>query len=240
MSIIGIIPARAGSVGIKGKNIKQLYGKPLIAWTIQCALKSGLSRVIVSTESEEIAAVARQFGAEVPFIRPTNLASDTAAIEPVILHALDWLIGNENYQCDGIALLFPTHPLRTVEHINLCIDAFCNTHCDSVVSVDSATANDNPYWMLKKNNRGEVRLFTDEPLSEIKVRRQDLPVVYKRNDLVYILKEKNIRQKKPDLYGSEVELVETPYCFDIDLNTGKDWKLLESVFHMLIEEEMPS
>lgn len=233
--IIGIIPARSGSIGIKGKNLKYLHGKPLIAWTIECALRSNLSRVLVTTESEEIAKVAREYGAEVPFLRPNELSSNTAPIEPVLLHAIEWLRDNEGYECDAVALIFPTHPLRKPQHIDECVEEFCSNNCDSVVSVDSAIANDNPHWMLKKNGQGEVVLFTGKPLSEIEVRRQDLPIVYKRNDLVYVLKEENLKQDIPTLYGRKTKLVESSKSYDIDLNTEDDWRFMEDVFQALIK-----
>jgi len=236
MKILGIIPARGGSVGVKGKNLRELNGKPLIAWTIECALRSQLSRVIVSTESEEIAQVAKEYGADVPFLRPANLSDNTSRIEPVLLHAINWLRDNEGYDYDAIALIFPTHPLRNIMDINDCIEGFDLATHDSVVSVTPAIANDNPLWMLKENSENRVVLFNDKPLVEIEDRRQDLPCVYKRNDLVYILKESNLLAKKISLYGEKVKLVTTSNMLDVDINTEEDWKLLQKIFPILVKD----
>ena len=98
MKIIGIIPARGGSKSVPRKNIKKLGNKPLIYWSIKAALESNLDRVIVSTDNQEIAKIAKKYGAETPFIRPRELSTDTMGIEPVLQHVVDWLKINENYQ----------------------------------------------------------------------------------------------------------------------------------------------
>jgi len=118
MKILGIIPARGGSKRLSGKNIKKLAGKPLIAWTIESAKQSHLDRIIVTTDDLQIAKVAKRYGVEVPFIRPTELAGDKLGIEPVLTHALDWLKKEEGYQPDAVALLMPTFPLRQSNHID--------------------------------------------------------------------------------------------------------------------------
>lgn len=225
MKIIGIIPARGGSKGIPNKNIKKLYKKPLIAWSIESALKSNLDRVIVTTDSPQIAKIAKRYGAEVPLLRPKELAGDFGGIEPVLKHTVEWLEKNEKYKPDAIALLLPTSPLRQPKHINKAIKIFKKKKPDSVISVFEAIANNNPHWILKKNKKGEVVLATEEPLTEIKDRRQELPPYFIRNDLIYLLKPKNLFEKKPNLYGKKVELLEIDNFFDIDINTEEDWRL---------------
>lgn len=228
--IIAFIPARIDSKSIKKKNIKNFNGKPLIAWTIQQALASECERVIVSTDSLEIKEIALQYGAEVPYLREKNLSSDDTAIEPVILDCLNYLKKNENISPFAIALLMPTSPFRKVEDINKAISIFNENNYSSVVSVSLATANQNPYWMLKETN-GEVTLFSGESLSEIKARRQELPDVYIRNDFIYLFRSKNLYVNKPGLYGDNVKLMKIDENRnDIDINTEKDWKIAEYIF----------
>lgn len=118
MNCLAIIPARGGSKRFPRKNVALLAGKPLIAWSIEAALKSGIAdRVMVSTEDEEIARIAREFGAELPFLRPAELASDTARNLAVVAHAAEWLEANENYRPDYVLILQPTSPLRSAEDI---------------------------------------------------------------------------------------------------------------------------
>ena len=121
--VLGIITARGGSKGIPGKNIKSLLGKPLISYTIEEAKKSGVfDRLILSTDSEEIAEVAKKYNCEVPFIRPVELAEDQVSHLPVIQHAVTWLKNKENYYPDYIMILQPTSPLRRDFHIKEAVD----------------------------------------------------------------------------------------------------------------------
>ncbi len=222
MKILGIIPARGGSKRIPKKNITKIGGRPLIAWTIESALKSKLDRVIITTDDQTIAKVAKRYGAEVPFTRPSNLANDKIGIEPVLIHALNWLKENEDYKPDAIALLMPTFPLRQAKHINEAIDIFCQKKPDSVISVIEAKANANPHWIIKKNNQNKVTLFTNKPLTQIATRSQDLPICYSRNDMIYLLRPENLKAKKPNLYGQKVELYVMDDFFNADINTPED------------------
>lgn len=233
---LGIIPARSGSKSIRNKNIKLFNGKPLIAWTIEQAIASNLSRVIVTTDSEEIREIALKYGAEVPYLRCKNLATDTAGIESVIIDVLDYLQFNESYTPDCVALLMPTSPFREVSDINRSLVLFDSTDTTCVVSVSKAIANNNPYWMLKKDNGNNVVLFTGQELSEILTRRQDLPEVFIRNDFVYMFTTDNLRTGKPGLYGHKVELMEVfDERVDVDINTELDWQVAELLFKNRIE-----
>ncbi len=227
MELLGIIPARGGSKSIPRKNLKLLHGKPLIAWSIASAKNSGLSRVIVSTDDEEIAQVAREYGAEVPFMRPKELAGDSAATEPVIRHALDWLREHEDYIPDAVALLQPTNPLRTAHQIDEAIRIFTAQKPDSVVTVHTAVANNNPGWILKKNERGEVVLWNGNPLKKMPKRRQDLPEGFSRNDCIYLFKTKTMYEPEPNLYGDKVELLIMEESESADINTPSDWEYVE-------------
>ncbi len=231
---MGIIPARGGSKKIINKNLKHFCGKPLIGWTIETALKSApMDRLIVSTDSQEIVEVAKKYGADVPFIRPNELATDTIGIEPVLQHAYQWLL-KDGYSVDALALLFATNPLRQTFHINEAINIFQTKQCDSVVSVNETPANHTPYWTLTKSNDGGVCLFGGVPLENILNRRQDFPQkCYARNDLVYVLKPQNLYENPPRLYGSKVELYETNPLYEIDINTEEDWQEAEIKFKKL-------
>lgn len=237
LKIVGIIPARGGSKSIPLKNIKLFNGKPLIAWTILAAKKSkNLDRVIVSTDNPRIAKIAKNYGAEVPFLRPSELATPTTAIEPVLKHTYEWLLQNEGYDADGIALLMPTSPLRQPFHIDEAIKIFNKKGVDSVAAVNETPANHTPYWTLIKSPTGKVTLWGGVPLKNIIVRRQDFPQkCYARNDLVYVFKSKNLFDKKSSIYGDRVDLYMTknPEIYEADINTPAEWKDAEIKFKKL-------
>ena len=229
MKIVAIIPARGGSKGIPNKNIKKFCGKPLIAWSIEGAIKAKkVDRVFVSTDSKKIVKIAKKYGAEAPFIRPSELATDKVGIEPVLKHTYEWLIENENYKADALILLLPTSPTRQTFHIEEAIRIFRKKEVDSVVSVNETPANHTPYWTLTRQKDGKTTLWGNIPLKNILTRRQDFPQkCYARNDLVYVLKPKNLYDKeKPNLYGSKVELYEITngIKYEADINTTEEWK----------------
>ena len=228
---LAVIPAREGSKSVKNKNTRLFNGKPLIAWTIEQAVASQISRVIVTTNSEEIRDIAIKYGAEVPYLRSEKLSNDTTAIEPVIIDMLDHLKKHENFIPDCVALLMPTSPFRSVTDINESLNIFNNRDVTSVVSVSRAIANQNPHWMLKRNVNGGVVLFTGQELSEIKSRRQELPEVFIRNDFVYMFKPENLYSEPVGLYGDKVELmVVSDERADVDINTEAEWIVAETIF----------
>jgi len=237
--IIAIIPARGGSEKIPNKNLKKFCGKPLIAWTISAAIKSGVfDRVIVSTDSLQIAGMAKKYGAETPFLRPKEIAGATIGIEPTLRHAYEWLRDNEGYKTDAIALLFATSPLRQKFHIREAIETFRKSGADSVVAVNETPANHTPYWTLVKTPGGKVRLWGGIELKNILTRRQDFPQkCYARNDLLYILRPKNLFEKKPNLYGKKVELYETSTLYEADINTPEEWQDAEIKFRRLLKND---
>lgn len=228
MKLLAIIPARGGSKRVPGKNVKKMLGKPLLAWAIEAAKNSCADRIIVSTDDSSIAKLAKRYGAEAPFLRPHELANDTIGIEPVVRHTLEWLKKNEGYAPDVVALLMPTNPLRLAEHINEAAEIMRKTKADSVIAVAQALGNNNPYWMLVNPKRGDVRLFNGKPLTSIATRSQDLPPVYSRNDILYMLKPKNVYEKIPNLYGKKVELYIMDELFYSDINSPEDWAVTES------------
>jgi len=180
-SVLAIISARGGSKGVQRKNIREVAGKPLIAWTIEEAKKSRyIDRLILSSEDPDIISVARSWGCEVPFVRPVVLAhDDTPGIEPV-LHAIDLL--QEHY--DYIVLLQPTSPLRQVADIDGCISACFKSGAPACVTVTEPEKS--PYWMYYLDEFSSLKALL--PQSELITRRQDLPKVYCLNGAVYIAK----------------------------------------------------
>lgn len=179
LRVLGVIPARGGSKGVPHKNIKELAGKPLIAYAILAAQKAEcLDRFIVSTDDEEIAEVARSYGAEVPFLRPKELAQDDTPDLPVLQHALAWLLEHEGYRPDILVHLRPTYPLRTARHICEAVQKLIETGADCVKSVRPVSEQPHKMWELEEGRlvpylKTEFRLKVgpDYP-------RQKLPPVY--------------------------------------------------------------
>lgn len=233
MNIIAVIGARSGSKSIPEKNIKLFCGKPLIAWTIETAKKAKfLDRVIVSTDSEKIAKIARRYGAETPFLRPSEFANDSTGIEPVLKHAVEWLKENENYKTDIVVLLHPTNPLRRANHIDEAIKLLIKKRGHSVIAVSELPANHNPYWVFEPSKKNPQMLVNakGQDIKDIPVRRQEMPKYYTRNDILYVLRVRNLYEKKPNLYGSKQELYIMSDFYDADINTPEEWILMENKF----------
>ena len=191
--IIGLITARGGSKSIPRKNIRLLAGKPLIAWTIEAALQSdGLSRVIVSTDDEEIAGVSRKWGAEVPFMRPAELAQDDSAHIPVLIHAIEWLEQVEGTTVDYLMLLQPTSPLRICQDIELAIELALDKNADSVISVCEASTH--PYFTRRITSDGKLRDFVPKPDGYL--RRQVLPPAYAWNGAIFLVRRDILIEKQ--------------------------------------------
>lgn len=196
--VLAIIPARGGSKGIPRKNIVDLAGKPLLAWTIEEAKKSAyIDKLILSSDDDEIMAVAREYGCDVPFSRPAELAGDlTPGIAPV-LHAIECFPGY-----DYVVLLQPTSPLRLVEDIDGAIQLCCKKKAACCVSVTQPQAS--PYWMYTMEGEGRLRPLLHT--SPVFARRQDLPEVYMLNGAVYVaqcfwlLKAKNFLTEETIAY----------------------------------------
>lgn len=219
MSILGIIPARGGSKGVSGKNIKLLGELPLLAYTAKSALASKqLSKVILSSDCQEIANVAQQFGIEVPFLRPNHLASDTASSIDLVQHAVTYLESQEEYY-DAICLLQPTSPFRKKGFIDKAIEKFINEAADALVSVLPVPHEFNPHWVFESNNEGFLHLATGD--TEIIKRRQDLPPAYFRDGSIYITKTTVI--KNGSFYGDKLSYIENDADFYVNVDTLKDW-----------------
>jgi len=194
LKYLAIIPARAGSKGIFGKNLKEINGKPLIAWSIEHALSSPeVQHVVVSTDSEEIAKVARNYGAEVPFLRPIDLSQDLTPTEPVLLHALEFY-EKQGYSFDAVILLQPTSPFRNESSLSRAILEFERSASDSLVSV---CENHHFFWKNKTK---------PEPLYDVhdRPRRQDISESdrwYRENGSIYISRTDILRKNNNRLGG---------------------------------------
>ena len=225
MNILAIVPAREGSKGIPKKNIYPLYNTPLIYYTIKAIQRSKLiTRAILSSDSSEVIKVAKDYGLEVPFVRPSKLAQDDTPALPVVKHAVKWLEETENYKVDYIILLQPTSPLRTENHIDEALSILINSDADSLVSIVEVPHNFNPYSIMKLQGKylSPYLLF-----DENKNLRQFKPVFYARNGAAIYAFTHNCLMNKHSIYGDKI----LPYLMEkessIDVDDLFDLKLCE-------------
>ncbi len=227
MSIVAFIFARGGSKGFPNKNIKILNGKPLIAWSIEHAKAvNRIDRVIVSTDSEEIAEIAREYGAEVPFIRPVNLATDESPEWLSWQHGLKYLKNSDGYLPDLMLSVPTTAPLRDVEDINKVIDEYQGNKTDIVITVTESYRS--PFFnIVKKGPDGYVDLFisSEKDLS----RRQDCPKTFDITTVAYAAKPSFVLEKK-NMFEGRVRQVVLPKERSIDIDTLLDFELAEYIF----------
>jgi CMP-N,N'-diacetyllegionaminic acid synthase len=209
--MIALIPARGGSKGLPGKNIKMLNGKPLIAYTIEAALKSRhITRVIVSTDDEKIAEIAISYGAEVPFLRPEVLASDQAKSIDVFNYTINRLEDEGKMQINEIIILQPTSPLRNSNHINEAITMFTSKNADSVISY---CAEHHPItWHKYLTKDGQFVNIFDDKLSN----RQDERTSFFPNGAIYIYKKEILLSGKYYTKNSYAYVMEKKCSIDID------------------------
>jgi CMP-N,N'-diacetyllegionaminic acid synthase len=217
---IAIIPARGGSRGLPGKNILPLEGKPLIAHTIEAARASNsIQRILVSTESAEIAQIARQYGAEVPFLRPQELARDETPTLPVMQHVLAQLKAAGDTEPEIVVLLQPTSPLRRARDIDAAVAMLQQTQADSVVSL--CAAEHHPAWM-KRIECGRVLPFLENAPEY--TRRQDLPPVYRLNGAVYVTRRRILLEQNCIL-GRDTRALVMDAESSVDIDTPLDLKI---------------
>ena len=225
-SVLAVIPARAGSKRLPGKNVRQLAGLPLIVWTIRTALASGVfDGILVSTDDAAIAALAIEYGASAPWLRPSEISTDNATSVDVVLHALSTWESAEGAPVDSVMLLQPTSPFRSVETIRRAVDLHIQAANVPVVSVCPAKAH--PAWCFLVNAEGHMRGYVDN--GERPARSQDLSPVYQLNGSVYLATAHDLRHERSFFSPRTRALVVMPPEESIDIDDAWDWQLAECI-----------
>ena len=225
-SVLALIPARAGSKGIPGKNVRILAGKPLLHYSCECALGSRwVARTIVSTDCEQIAAVARLGGAETPFLRPAELARDDSPTLGVITHTLEWLDRQERWIPEVVVLLQPTAPLRRSSDVDAALDRLLASDADSVVSVSPVESHFHPRWQFTIQEN-LLQTYAGPAVAEIPPRRQLLDQTYVRNGAVYAFLTSSFLAGK-SIYGNRCLAFEMPRERSVNIDSACDWNSAE-------------
>lgn len=244
MNIVSLIPARGGSKGVPGKNIKELGKKPLLAYSIQSSLQSKwINRTILSTDSSEIAEMGKKYGAEVPFLRPSEISQDNSTDYEFVDHAICWLEKNENYQMDYIIHLRPTTPLRDVSIMDKAIKTFVESKeqglgYSALRSVHEMSESAYKCFEIDQKNNTLMQVFTqNKDLEVTSFARQTFPPTYVGNGYVDVLDVTFIKKHKT-LHGSKVLSYITPVGHEVD--TFDDFTYLEFIMHKttkIVEEK---
>ncbi|MFM8312738.1 MAG: cytidylyltransferase domain-containing protein, partial [Deltaproteobacteria bacterium] len=223
MSTVAFVFARGGSKGLPGKNISDFGGKPLIAWSIECALSvKGIDQVIVSTDSEEIAEISQKYGAEVPFMRPPELATDESPEWLSWRHALDYMRHSSGSLPEVMVSLPATSPLRVVSDVESCLDEFSKGACDVVVTVTEAHRN--PYFnMVKEKSDGTVALVIEDFQVS---RRQDAPIISDLATVCYVANPGFVLSHN-SIFEGRVKAVNVPKERAIDIDSLLDFEIAE-------------
>lgn len=223
MNILILITARGGSKRLPGKNIKPLHGEPLINWTIRTAKKLTALSVLVSTDDPQIAEVAKAAGAQVPWLRPSEFASDKASSCDVALHALDWF-ESQNQKVDGLLLLQPTTPYRSLSTLQRGLELFNKSDVPAVIGMGPANSHPHHCFMVKDD---KLEPFVSQ--AKIDTRTQDLPDAYAVNGAFYLIRPESLRKTKSFMPPGTIPLIMTDPRESIDIDTELDWKMAESI-----------
>lgn len=218
-SILALVTARGGSKGIPGKNVALLGGRPLIVWTIEAALRSqAICRTVVSTDSEEIAGIARAAGAEVPFLRPAEFSKDDSPHVLAVEHALRWLELHESFRPDAVMLLQPTSPFRSAEDIDAAATIMGRSNAVAVVSVSEAKPH--PFKTFRMTPDGTLDVFVRSELAYL--RRQDLPEAFAENGAIYLNRPDSLLRERSFIPPGTV-----PYVMPAErsLDIDSEWDL---------------
>lgn len=231
-TVLAVIPARGGSKGVPRKNIRSVCGKPMIAYTIETALAAQdlFYRIIVSTDDEEIADVARRYGAAVPFLRPAELAGDAVPTVPVLQHAARFVEQQDNIRLDWLCLLQPTDPLRTVEDIKMAMRLGQAGDCDSVISVVQVSA---VHPILMKRIEGDRLLPYCIEEKEGTRRQEYQPPAYMRNGAIYLTR-RDVLMERSSIWGDVIR----PYIMPPERSVGVDSELDLKLVELLMQEQL--
>ena len=227
-TILSFIGARAGSKGLKNKNVRVFGGKPLLCWSVEASLKSAyVDRTVVSTDGKEIANIAKEVGADVPFLRPVELAQDQSSIFDSIIHGITWIREHENLSYDYILLLMPTSPLRSSEDIDHILEYYFQnrkTESDTLVCVDPLPETFG--WAMAPSQNGYID-FCFKSAGGV-ANRQELPKLFLPSGLVYIAPT-SVMLEKENFYTEKTIFYITDPQKTIDIDTEEEWQKAEKI-----------
>ena len=233
LGVLAVIPARGGSKGLPGKNIKELCGKPLIAWSIEQAKNTKyLDKIIVSTDNEQIANVAKKYGAEIPFLRPAELAKDTSSVTEAVLHAIETLEKNREY-FDIVVSLEPTKCIREPSDIDKCLEQLINNpKAKSIVSLIPIESPAHPDWTASINNEG----FIEGPDGNL-FRRQNLSKKYEYSGIILVSYINELKKKKTFYRDYALGFVINQKEKRVDINDKIDFVVAEKIMNLFLEKQ---
>ena len=216
MRVLFLCTARGGSKGVPGKNLREIAGIPLVGYKIISAARTNIEkRIICSTDSEEIAAVAREYGAETPFMRPAELARDDSKSMDVIIHAMDWLIERGDAEYDGVMLMEPSAPFATHDDFQRSIATFQERGAHSVIGMREVVPH--PVWMAELGQDGRMDKHYEQMAWAAEKRRQDFPKVYTMNGALYLMQwDHLLRTRERYTANSFAHVMPGEYSIEID------------------------
>jgi N-acylneuraminate cytidylyltransferase/CMP-N,N'-diacetyllegionaminic acid synthase len=224
--IIAVIPARKGSKGLKGKNIKELCGKPLIAWSIEAALSSKyLDEVVVSTDDKATIDIANKYGASAPFLRPEYLSSDVATTFDVLKHTINFYKNELNKEFDYIVLLEPTSPLRDFSDIDNAVERLIYSDASSIVGI-SKTEDQNPVFLVNKDKDDFISGYVSKDMPSL--RRQDVKDIYFFDGSIYISELKSLLDRETFYHNNTIGF-EMPKYKSLEVDDIYDFIMVEAI-----------
>ena len=226
-SFLAVIPARGGSKGLPGKNIKNLCGKPLIAWSIDSARKSEyLDEVMVTTDCNEILKIANKYGANTPFLRPGLISTDTATTYDVIQHTINFYKSSLEREFDYIVLLEPTSPLRTAQDIDASIESLLSSSTAKSIVGIGKTEDQNPEFLVSKNKNGFISGYKNKNMKVL--RRQDISDVYFFEGSIYVSDVETYLERKT-FYHQDTLGFEFPKFKSLEMDDMDDYIMIEAI-----------
>jgi len=235
---LAVVPARGGSKGIPRKNVRPFLGRPLLAWTVDVARESGVfGRVVVSTEDAEIARVAAECGAEVPFERPAELARDDSPTAPAVRHALEWMETQAGWSPRFVMVLEPTAPARRAFHVREAAELLASGDADTVASVTELPHHYNPEKVLRRAADGTLTGIDGRHIRDMVHRRQDLPRYHAFDGLLFGCRRELLFADPPTLWGPRVAGYVVEPRFAIDIDRPEDWGSAEVRMREILEAE---